>query len=284
MFNLIKKGGAKRFQDARQRNIKQETKDQCRAIFALSVLFGLGWGFSILASPAISSDKRARFIFSILFTVFIGFQGFLIFLLYIVMSPNAREEWNCWARQKKDKVKVQQILSAGSSSRSIASIGVNKYSTNLMYNKKRDNRGKLYHNVYPTNINTCKEFVNGVFDSKQSMPNEMNGELDDQILPSPLQDYEDTSSLSSETSYIAFPNPEPPLSLEEGVSEPLKYDVECTTLDDPLQSCTGKQISVDGKNIKLLSINTSPGNHEVSFDSFSPSLGFYNANFANDHN
>ena len=304
MFSLIKKSGAKRFKDAKKKSIKQETKQHCRVAFTVSILFGLGWGFGVLASQAISV-QGVRVIFNTLFTIFIGFQGFFIFLLYILMSPNARKEWKRWVLRKEDKGKGEQTSSAASSSRSTASTGVKKYSaaSYSMYNKKRG--GTLYHNVYSkTSSSTSgytEEFASGVFDSEQPMLEEMKLELGDQILPNPLEDYEDTFSMLSEpdaqsigeTTYAAFPNPKPPLSLEEGVevdvSQPLEEDVpvECTTLDNPFLVATGKQISVDGEDIELLSQDTSTGNRVFSFDMsepFSQSQGLSDATFADDKN
>ena len=57
----------------------------------LSLLFGLGWGFGLTAT---SSDyKELTFAFQILFSLFVGSQGVLIFILHGIRSPQFRKVW-----------------------------------------------------------------------------------------------------------------------------------------------------------------------------------------------
>ena len=57
----------------------------------LSLLFGLGWGFGLFAT---SSDVRElTFTFQILFSVFVGSQGVLIFVFYGLRFPQFRQVW-----------------------------------------------------------------------------------------------------------------------------------------------------------------------------------------------
>ena len=57
----------------------------------LSLLFGLGWGFGLLAT---SSDiKELTFTFQILFSILIGSQGLLIFIFHVIRAPQARKQW-----------------------------------------------------------------------------------------------------------------------------------------------------------------------------------------------
>ena len=57
----------------------------------LSLLFGLGWGFGLLAT---SSDiKELTFTFQILFSILIGSQGLLIFVFHVIRAPQARKQW-----------------------------------------------------------------------------------------------------------------------------------------------------------------------------------------------
>lgn len=55
----------------------------------LSLLFGLGWGFGLTAT---SSDvKELTFAFQLIFSVFVGSQGVLIFIFYGIRSSHFRQ-------------------------------------------------------------------------------------------------------------------------------------------------------------------------------------------------
>ena len=61
----------------------------------LSLLFGVGWAFGLIGTSSQLPEEAytpAQYIFSI----FMGIQGVLIFLLHAVRSPEAREEWKKW--------------------------------------------------------------------------------------------------------------------------------------------------------------------------------------------
>ena len=70
---------------------KRELKRIFFLVLGLSLLFGLGWGFGLLAT---SSDiKELTFTFQILFSILISSQGLLIFIFHVVRAPQAREQW-----------------------------------------------------------------------------------------------------------------------------------------------------------------------------------------------
>ena len=57
----------------------------------LSVLFGLGWGFGLTAT---SSDvEELTFAFQVLFSLFVGSQGVLIFVFHGIRSQQFRQVW-----------------------------------------------------------------------------------------------------------------------------------------------------------------------------------------------
>ena len=60
----------------------------------LSLLFGLGWAFGFIGTTSLppSVYVPAQYIFSI----FIGIQGVLIFILHAIRSADSREEWKRW--------------------------------------------------------------------------------------------------------------------------------------------------------------------------------------------
>ena len=59
--------------------------------FTLAILFGLGWGVGLAASG--TPFKEATFVLQLLFTIFVGCQGVLIFVLHGIRKVEARDEW-----------------------------------------------------------------------------------------------------------------------------------------------------------------------------------------------
>ena len=85
---------------------KRELKRHFFLVLGLSLVFGLGWGFGLLAT---SSDiKELTFTFQILFSILIGSQGLLIFVFHVIRAPQAREQW------KKLFIKLSCNKSSGS--------------------------------------------------------------------------------------------------------------------------------------------------------------------------
>ena len=62
--------------------------------FSLAILFGLGWVFGLAASG--SPSEEATFTLQLLFTIFVGCQGILIFVLHGIRKAEARNEWKKW--------------------------------------------------------------------------------------------------------------------------------------------------------------------------------------------
>lgn len=60
----------------------------------LSLLFGLGWVFGLIGTSSLPPGVSipAQYLFSI----FIGLQGILVFILHAIRSPDSREEWKRW--------------------------------------------------------------------------------------------------------------------------------------------------------------------------------------------
>ena len=58
---------------------------------SLAIVLGLGWGLGLLAT---SSDLlEVTVLFQVLFSIFVGMQGVLIFSLHGVRNKDARELW-----------------------------------------------------------------------------------------------------------------------------------------------------------------------------------------------
>ena len=71
----------------------------------LSLLFGLGWGFGLTATS--SNTKEVTFAFQVIFSLFVGSQGILIFFCHGLRSPDFRQVWQsifCLLQKKKYSV------------------------------------------------------------------------------------------------------------------------------------------------------------------------------------
>ena len=62
--------------------------------FSLAILFGLGWGLGLAASGTPSVETT--FALQLLFNIFVGCQGILIFVLHGVRKAEVRDEWKKW--------------------------------------------------------------------------------------------------------------------------------------------------------------------------------------------
>ena len=66
-------------------------------LVTLSLFFGLGWGFGLAAT---SSDIRElTFVFQLLFCIFVGSQGILVFILHCVRPQHLRKKWKSWFKK-----------------------------------------------------------------------------------------------------------------------------------------------------------------------------------------
>ena len=81
----ITKGGTL-LKDSIQDRQKQNAK-RAKASFVVLILLGITWIFAILAIG------KLRLIFQWLFCISTTFQGFFIFLLFVIMNTDARRAW-----------------------------------------------------------------------------------------------------------------------------------------------------------------------------------------------
>ena len=298
MISLIKKSASSKFSEAKKKNRKAEVKKQCRVAFTVSVLFGLGWGFGVLASSAIGSAP-VRIIFNSIFTIFTVFQGFFIFLLYIVLSPNARDIWKKWLLRKETTKSTEGTSSVGPST----SRTTQKTTAASNYGKKAagigGGRGTLYRNVYSaakgksSSPYITKDLISSEFTSSQPVVEELKERLrfrsiddedEDRTFMNPLDDLGDVMSLVSDTQSLhettfSFPNPNPPSSQSQEEDDEERDDLgdieegtgKCSTFKNPLRQSlhrTASRSSRPPDETELLSQSTTADEptHTVTLD------------------
>lgn len=115
---------------------KQSTrklKQNITIAIGLSVLFGLGWGFGLTATS--STAKEVTFAFQVIFSIFVGAQGILIFILHGLRSRETRKVWKtlcvCLTFKDTDKYHFTSSDSKGrkGNTSSLQMITVSKNST-----------------------------------------------------------------------------------------------------------------------------------------------------------
>ena len=91
MFTIIMVQLLHRKYDEESKTAVKNIKQNLIIATGLSVLFGLGWGIGLTAT---SSDvKEVTFVFQVLFSIFVGSQGVVIFLFQGIRSPQFRKVW-----------------------------------------------------------------------------------------------------------------------------------------------------------------------------------------------
>lgn len=86
----------------------------------LATMFGVGWIFGVLGSPALKFGAVVGGVFQYTFIAVAGFQGFIFFLLFPCRSQHAREVWKKWfyyatcrSRTYKENLRVIKTHSNG---------------------------------------------------------------------------------------------------------------------------------------------------------------------------
>jgi hypothetical protein len=97
--------------------IIKDTRDKIKAYKAkftvaaiLAVMFGLGWTLGLAATSV--PVKEFSLTFQILFSIFVGAQGVLIFFLHGVRNQDIRKLWKKWFTTLGTKSHLSTILSS----------------------------------------------------------------------------------------------------------------------------------------------------------------------------
>ena len=91
MISLCRHSSAK---TAGQRDNKSMVARYLLIAVILSLLFGLGWVFGLIGTSSL--PRGVSIPAQYLFSIFIGLQGVLVFILHAIRSPDSRDEWKRW--------------------------------------------------------------------------------------------------------------------------------------------------------------------------------------------
>ncbi len=79
---------------AQSKDVRKSHRENVIISLSLAVVFGLGWGFGLLTTS--SSIRALTVTFQAIFSIFVGAQGVLLFLLHGLRNSDVRELWNGW--------------------------------------------------------------------------------------------------------------------------------------------------------------------------------------------
>ena len=99
-----------------ERNFKTYKENFIIAL-SLSVVFGLGWGFGLLATSF--TEMGVTITLQVLFSIFVGAQGALLFILYGIRNGDARDLWKqCWFRLDRRRRILSFMITSKSTAKS----------------------------------------------------------------------------------------------------------------------------------------------------------------------
>lgn len=85
-------------------------KESVIIALSLAVVFGLGWGFGLLATSY--SIEAVTIALQVIFSIFVGAQGFLLFLLHGIRNVDARYVWKTWLTSFSTSTRLSYIVTS----------------------------------------------------------------------------------------------------------------------------------------------------------------------------
>ena len=98
-------------------------KENLIIALSLAVVFGLGWGFGLLTTS--SSIEGLTITFQVIFSIFVGAQGALLFLLHGVRNPDVRAVWKGWWTSLGSITRLSSVTFSSSSKTTLPAESMN---------------------------------------------------------------------------------------------------------------------------------------------------------------
>ena len=90
----VYKAKRKNIKEKRKSDIRRDVKMQLFLAVGMAVLFGLGWGVGLLTTGLnVEGAKEVTFTIQLIFAIFVGLQGFFMFLLHGLRDKHIWEWW-----------------------------------------------------------------------------------------------------------------------------------------------------------------------------------------------
>ena len=121
----------------------------------LAVVFGLGWALGLAATSV--PEKELTLTFQILFSIFVGAQGTLLFLLQGVRNKDIRKIWiQCFAAIVRKSRLVSMMSSTKTSSAGTESLRAIRNTSGVStLPRKKDEHQSAVENTYSMQPNQC---------------------------------------------------------------------------------------------------------------------------------
>ena len=101
-------------------------RDNLIIALSLAAVFGLGWGFGLLTTS--SSIHGLTTTFQVIFSIFVGAQGVLLFLLHGVRNSDARGVWKGWLTSFGTTTRLSYVSSNKITAKTPESINISQTS------------------------------------------------------------------------------------------------------------------------------------------------------------
>lgn len=92
----------------KQKGTKSTLRSKFIGALSLAVIFGLGWGFGLLAISYPVEEITVSF--QVVFSIFVGTQGILIFIIHGIRSPDASRVWKQCTKSLWHKIQLRSTV------------------------------------------------------------------------------------------------------------------------------------------------------------------------------
>ena len=96
--------------NAQSKTDNKYLKDSFIIALSLAVVFGLGWGFGLLATSY--PVEAITITLQVFFSIFVGVQGVLLFVLHGVRNSDARNTWKNWFTSFSTTTRLSYVITS----------------------------------------------------------------------------------------------------------------------------------------------------------------------------
>lgn len=130
-------------------------KENIIIALSLAVVFGLGWGFGLLATSY--PVEALTITLQVIFSIFVGAQGVLLFVLHGVRNSDAQRLWKNWLSSISTTTRISYFISSDNTisakipDKSLSGLatkpGTQSCKRDLFKTEKCENSEPIYHEI-----------------------------------------------------------------------------------------------------------------------------------------